>query len=210
MSSDGYFGLKGISDSSGDYNAAAFQIEQRLRELRTSIPVRIVAVNGGGAGGIPTVDVVPLVNQIDGVGNMTPHATIFNVACIRNHGGGNAIINDPAVGDIGHMIVSDRDISSVKASGGQANPGSRRIHNLADGVYHGAMAGGASQAVQFTGTGVRIFDKNGNVIEMAAGAITITGNLHVTGEIVSGFGGGDQVTVSTHKHAGGPAPDPGS
>lgn len=212
MTAKGFFGLQGVHDGLGAFNSAAFQIEQALRQMRTSIPVKIVAVYGGGTNGIPTVDVVPLINQVDGVGNRTPHGTIFNIPCVRNHGGGNAIINDPAVGDIGHMIVSDRDISAMKSTGGQASPGSRRIHSLADGVYHGAMVGGASQAVQFTDTGVKIFDKNGNIIEMANGAITITGNLRVTGSITAGYGGADAVNVQTHTHNSGavPAPDPGS
>jgi phage gp45-like len=32
------------------------------------------------------------------------------------------------------------------------------------------------------------------------GALTIDGDLHVTGEIIRGFGGGDQVQLGTHTH----------
>ena len=208
----GYTGQMGVTDAQGGFNAAQFQIDQTLRQLRTSIPVKVVAVSGGGMASFPTVDVQPLINQVDGLGNQTPHGVIFGIPAIRSHGAHGTIINDPAVGDVGHMIVSDRDISSLKASGGaQSHPGSKRYHSLSDGVYHGAMvAGTPTQAVQFTATGVKIFDANGNVIEMAAGAITITGNLRVTGTITAGYGGADAVGVQTHTHAGGPPPDPGS
>ncbi len=209
MTEKGYFGLRGVSSSSGQYNADQFQIDQALRSVRTSIPVEVVSVIGGGAGSLPTVDVRPLINQIDGVGNQTPHGIIHGIPAIRMHGGGNAIICDPAAGDVGVIIVSDRDISSFKASGGsQANPGSRRFHSMADGIYIGSIVTGASdQAVQFTATGVKIFDKNGNIIEMAAGAITVTGNLHVTGQVIAGYGGADQVGLQTHTHS--QAPDSG-
>lgn len=200
MSKKGYFGLQGIGSAAGELNAHQFQIDQSLWALRTAIPVEVKAVYGGGEGSIPSVDVVPLVNQVDGIGNMTQHATIFNIPCIRIHGGGNAIIADPAVGDVGHMIISDRDISTIKKTWKQGPPGSRRKHSLADGVYHGAMFGSAAQAVEFKSTGVKIYDKNGNIIEMSAGQIKVTGNLLVTGEVIAGYGGADQVGLQTHKH----------
>jgi hypothetical protein len=212
MTDSGYFGVQGVSDAAGSFNAHNFQIDQMLQQTRTGIPVRVVSISGGGAGGAPTVNVQPLINQVDGIGNQTPHVTVFGIPCLRNQGGGNAIINDPAVGDIGYMTISDRDISALKASGKQSNPGSRRRHSFSDGVYVGAMINPANpgQAVQFTATGLKIFDKNGNVIEMAAGAITITGNLRVSGTITAGYGGADAVKLQSHTHAGGPAPTPGT
>lgn len=209
----GYYGQQGLTDANGPYNANQFQIEQAIKRIRTAIPVRVVGVSGGGVGAAATVSVFPLINQTDGVGNQTPHTTVFNVPCLRNQGGGNAFINDPVIGDVGYMLVSDRDMSAVKgAQGGQANPGSRRHHSMADGVYLGAMLnpGNPDQSIQFTATGIRIADKNGNVIVMDAGAITITGDLRVSGSITAGYGGGDAVTLQTHTHAGGPPPDPGS
>lgn len=203
MSSEGFFGQQGLSDNTSNYNAQVFLIRQELGKVRTAVSVKVVAVNGGGVGAPPTVDVQPLVNQIDGQGNQTPHGVIHGIPCTRTQGGGNAIINDPKVGDVGHMIISDRDISSNKANNGdQSNPGSFRMHDMADGVYHGAMLNPANpnQYVQFTTTGVKIVDMNGNVIEMGPNAITITGNLHVSGAVIAGFGGGDAVSLQTHTH----------
>lgn len=199
-----FFGQQGTFDDSSDYNVRDFHIRQVIGEVRTAVPVKIIAVHGGGVGAAPTVDVQPLVNQIDGQGNQTPHGTIFGLPCTRNQGGGNAIINDPLVGDVGHIIVSDRDTSALQSNqGAQSNPGSFRTHNLSDGVYHGAMLNPANptQAVQFTETGIKIFDKNGVVIETSAGGIvTITGELRVSGQITAGFGGGDAVTLQGHTH----------
>ena len=200
---DGYFGQRGITDSTSETNAIDFMIRQALGEVRTSVPVKIIAVHGGGVGAAPTVDVQPIVTQIDGQGNQTPHGIIYGIPCTRNQGGGNAVINDPLVGDIGHVIVSERDMAATKTNeGAQSNPGSYRMHDLADGVYHGAMLNPANptQAVQFTETGMKLFDKNGNVIEMKFGSIAITGNLTVTGSITAGFGTGDAVTLQNHTH----------
>lgn len=213
-----FFGQQGTFDDSSEYNSLDFHIRQALGNVRTAVTVKVIAVHGGGVGAAPTVDVQPIVNQIDGQGNQTPHGVIYGRPCTRNQGGGNAIINDPSVGDIGHLVISDRDISAATSNEGkQSNPGSFRMHDMADGVYHGAMLnpGNPNQSVQFTDGGLKIFDKNGNIIEMKAGSILVTGNLHVTGEIVAGFGGGDAVNVQTHTHPTTPPgpeapPNPGS
>ncbi len=64
-----FFGQQGTFDDSSDYNARDFHIRQVLGQVRTSVPVKIIAVHGGGVGAAPTVDVQPLINQIDGQGN---------------------------------------------------------------------------------------------------------------------------------------------
>lgn len=207
--SDGYFGLLGAKDTNGAFNATGFQIEQAMRQARTAIPVKVVAVSGGSTAGAPTVDVLPLVNQMDGQGNMTAHTTVHGIPCTRVQGGGNGIICDPQVGDLGFMVVADRDISAVKSSSRQSNPGSRRIHSMADGVYVGAMVvSSLTQYVEFTDTGVRIVDMNGNTIVTSAAGVTITaptvrieGALSVTGEVTAQADGAS-VSLSTHTHGG--------
>jgi phage gp45-like len=56
---------------------------------------------------------------------------------------------------------------------------------------------------------VAIYDMWGRSIKMGAAGIavncgsvpmTITGNLHVTGAVIAGYGGGDQVGLETHLH----------
>jgi hypothetical protein len=166
------YGQKGLVDDSSSLNVMQFAIRQALQKHRTVVHVVVKAVHGGGVGPAPTVDVQPLVNMTDGQGNAAPHGIISGIGTTRNQGGSGAIINDPRPGDIGVVVVGDRDSSALRANKGKAsNPGSRRMGNLADGTYIGATINPANpdQAVQFTETGLRIFDKNGNVLMMDAG-----------------------------------------
>jgi hypothetical protein len=198
----GFFGQRSLSSSTSGFNHNDFQGRQLMSEARTGVPVKIIAVHGGGMAGAPTVDVQILVKQQDLQGNTTSHGIIYGIPVHRQQGGGNAIINDPAVGDVGHMSISDRDISSLKANAGaESNPGSQRTHDLADGIYMGRILNPANpdQAVQFTETGVKIFGKGGGVMEITGGDLHITGNLIVSGEVTA-MAGGASVTLSQHVH----------
>lgn len=62
-----------------------------------------------------------------------------------------------------------------------------------------------------------IVDPSGAKFEMTNnGTITLTGTLHVTGNVIAGFGGADQVALQTHRHGTGTAaagtsvPSPGT
>lgn len=230
--SQGYAGQEGVADSASPFNAAEFHMAQMLGRVRTAVVVQVKAVaNAGGVEPAGLVDVQPLVQQIDGLGNATSHGTIFDIPYQRLQGGRNAVIIDPQVGDIGIMLVCDRDISSVKANKAESTPGSRRRFDLADGIYVGGLLNGTpDQYVAFTAAGIRLADRNGNVIEMKSGGTTVTGNLIVsgnlqlggaiesvpgstyggdiktTGNVTAGFGGADQVGLQTHKHPANNAP----
>ncbi|MER9376012.1 hypothetical protein [Mesorhizobium sp. M0491] len=205
MSEQGYFGQQTTSDDTSEINRLRFLIRQELAQTRSNIPVKVIAVHGGGVGAPPTIDVQPLINQTDGQGNQTPHGIIYGIATVRNQGGTNGIINDPKVGDIGHMSIMDRDISALKANAGaQSNPGSFRRGSMSDGVYTGTIVNPANQdqAVQFTETGIKLFDKNGQIIEFAAGSITVTtAELRVTGDVIAGAGGAN-ISLLNHIHTG--------
>lgn len=188
MTDQSYFGQQGTFDDLSDFNVREFHIRQLVAQVRTAIPVKVVAVHGGGVAAPPTVDVQPLINQIDGDGNQTPHGIINNIPVARNQGGGNAIIIDPQVNDVGHMVIGDRDASALKANAGaRSNPGSFRMHDLADGVYHGAILNPANpdQYIQFTTTGIKQLDRNGNTIETDTTGIKIedkNGNTIITSD----------------------------
>lgn len=196
------FGQQTPDDSTSDYNVVAFIINQFLGRVRTATLVQVKAVtNEGGVSPVGFIDAQPLVNQIDGVGATTPHGTIFNLPYFRLQGGTNAIILDPKVGDIGIAIIADRDISAVKTTKAVASPGSFRKFDLADGVYIGGVLNGTpDQYIGFTDDGIKLADKNGNVIQMKPGSIAITGNVTVTGSFFAGFGGADQVGLQSHRH----------
>lgn len=200
---DGYSGQQGLADASDEFNVWTFVIEQMLGLVRTATLVQVKAVtNDGDLSPVGFIDAQPLVKQIDGIGIATPHGTIFNLPYFRLQGGTNAIILDPKVGDIGIAIIADRDISAVKTTKAEANPGSFRRFDLADGIYLGGVLNGTpEQYIGFTDDGIKLADKNGNVIQMKPGSIAIKGNVTVTGSVIAGFGGADQVGLQTHKHS---------
>lgn len=138
--SDKHFGQLGIYDVESLFHQIQFLIKQALAEHRTTVPVKILAVHGGGVGKAPTVDVQVMLKQMDMTGVASSHSTVYGIPVARNQGGVNVVINDPVVGDTGHLVVMDRDITSWKNNGGdESNPGSFRRHDLADGVYHHAV-----------------------------------------------------------------------
>ena len=156
---DTYNPYLGAADDSSPENSVAFLIRQALGRVNTMVPVKVVKVYGGGVAPPGTVDVMPLVNQTDGVGTKLEHGTIFSIPWSRSQGADNVVINDPVVGDVGTLVVSHRDISSLKANKGeQSNPGSRRRFDLADGVYHG------SGAMLNQATPTNYVNMNGNMI----------------------------------------------
>jgi len=183
--SDGYQGQWTPTDDSSDFNVTNFLVRQIVGKNSTATLVKVTAVtNTGAVAAVGFVDVQPLVNMIDGAGNSTPHGVLHNVPYMRVQGGANAVILDPKVGDVGVAVFADRDVSSVKANKAQANPGSRRRFDMADGLYLGGMLNGVpDQYVRFTDDGIVIADKNSNKIEMASNLITITGNVKITGTL---------------------------
>jgi hypothetical protein len=174
--SDGY-GYQVPGSSNDRYRALTFIVKQILgSDVRTADPAVVLSVAGGGVSAPPVVSVQVLVNQVDGLGNATPHGEIFNVPVWRLQCGNGGIISDPVVDDTGLLVVCDRDISSVQNTGGEvSNPGSSRRFDLSDGVFlPGLFMGTLSQYVQFTPTGIIITDMNGNTVTMGPTGITMS------------------------------------
>lgn len=169
------YGQQDPVDSGSEFNSIIFACKQLIARISTMKLVQVQAVtNDGGVVAAGTVDVLPMVSQLDGQGNSTPHGTIFGVPYFRLQGGVNAVIIDPVVGDIGYMVCADRDISAVKSTKAPAPPGSYRKYAAADGVYVGGCLNGApEQYIVFTSTGIRIVDKNGNSVAMSNTGMTL-------------------------------------
>ena len=155
---DGYYGAKLAPDSNDEYNALLFMVRQVLANCSHVALVRVESVTSTGElAEASTVDVLPLVNQLDGQGNAWPHGVVNGLIYLRVQGGKNAIIMDPEVGDIGIAVFADRDISSVVATKDQANPGSARRFDMADGIYLGGVLNGVpEQFVRFSADGIEI------------------------------------------------------
>ncbi len=178
------FGYQQPNSSANEFNVTEFIIRRMLAKVRTVTLVKVVACSTNNQlGPIGTVDVLPLVNQVDGQNNATKHTTVFGLLCFRNQAGSNAIIMDPQVNDVGIAIICDRDISSIKSAGSltqaQTNPGSNRRFDFADGIYLGGvlgLGGTPKQFIQFTSAGIVISDSNGNSITTGKNGLTIADN----------------------------------
>lgn len=182
-----------------DWQALEFFVLSRILNRQTVTLVQIVSVTPPASGAVGVVDVLPLVGQVDGAGNVIPHETIYNRPYSRVQGGTNAIIIDPAVGDIGVMVFASRDISSVIKSQQAAPPASGRLFSYADGLYLYSLARGTpTQFVQFTNSGITITTPH-------QVTITATGGVNINGATISGAG---EVTdalgkvLGTHVHSG--------
>ena len=212
MSTQGNPGQRFFGDDTSPFNAIDFLVKMLLGRIATAALVKVISVAG------ETVDVQPLVNQVDSSGVATPHGVIYDLPFVRLQGGTSAILLDPVVGDIGLAVFASRDISSVKAAGGQANPGSARRFDWADGIYVSGLAllnEAPTQFVQFLADGGGITVASPGNVVINGLTISPQGNLSTPGSVIAGAGTADQVGLQSHKHptaaTGAPsAPTPGT
>jgi hypothetical protein len=202
MSANLSYPLQDLSSAATEYQALSFLVNSILANVRTAHPVRVLAVYDGGLGPIGTMDVLPLVSQVNGIGQGQVHKTVYGRPYLRYQGGTSAVILDPAVGDLGLLVCCDRDISNVIATLSAALPGSLRRFNFADGIYVGcAMSAVApTQYVQFlpAAGGIRIVSPG--VITFDGSSINLNGaTVNGAGEIQDALG----VVLGTHDHTPG-------
>lgn len=198
-------GYRDDTTDNSEFNVMSFIIKQMLSAMWAGTVVQVVAVYPAAApqaiGSVGYVDVMPLVNMIDSTGVITKHSTIFRLPYSRVQAGLNAVVLDPVVNDIGWAVFADRDISSVINSGAQASPGSRRMHDPADGVYLfgiGNMSSPApTQYIQFLAAGGGINMKSPSNININGAVIT------PAGEVIAKYGTGNSVTLTGHEHTQG-------
>jgi hypothetical protein len=215
-------------------SAIMFVISQMMNRMCTATLVQVKAVSNDGVdAAVGTVDVQPMVNQLDGAGVAVSHGTVYSLPYFRLQGGSNAVILDPNVGDIGLAVIADHDISSVKKNKAVSNPGSLRRFDMADGLYIGGFlnavpaqyiqfvnaVGGSSPtpaAINIVSTGkITLTDGAGSAISMNGdhtGAMTFTNGLTINATVqvngaVNATGEGTFAgghTVSKHTHTQGP------
>ena len=210
---DNFTGAQVPASNNSELNALTFLIKQVLASVAGAAPVKVVSVtNSGGISPVGFVDVLPLVNQIDGKGKPVPHGIVHHLPYFRVQGGANAIIIDPQVGDLGLAVFADRDVSAVKNARGQANPGSRRQNDWADGFYFGGFLNAApTQYIAFTPSGITIVSPtqvtiqapqitlNGQLTQTAlgggSGSVSLQGPVTVTNDLTA-----EGTSVHTHRH----------
>lgn len=170
-------GVAGVADFNAPgnfYNALDMMVRQILANQGQTMVVLVKAVHGGGLSAPCTVDVQPMVNQVDGLGKQTPHGVINGLPAFRYQAGGSAVILDPVAGDIGLAVVCGRDISNVKETKAVSGPGSFRQSSWADGCYLGGFLNGAT--TQY------VWLKDGGIDIVTPGTISMTagGDINIT------------------------------
>ena len=185
-------GVQNINTGSSDYNALSFIIQQAIREkVSTAIIVKVTAVHDG------YVDCIPMVSQIDDMGEMVPPTELFHLPYFRYHSGKCAVKIDPVVGDLGLAVFAQKDCSSVtKGTTEPQKPASFRESSMANGFYIGGFLN------QEPSTFIEL--KQSGQIEITApaglkinGNITVSGGITASGDVV---GGG--ISLDNHVHAG--------
>lgn len=179
-----YTGQALLSDTNSEWNRLQFAIRSVMSGMATTSLVIVKAVDGD------TVDVQPMVSQVDGAGNAIPHGTIHNLPIWKLQGGGNAVEVMPAAGDIGLALFCHSDISGVKRAKAPTTPGSNRRFDWADGVYLGGVLNAApSQFIRIDEDGITLTSESVVTINAPGGLVVngpleVDGDSHITGNLL--------------------------
>lgn len=156
------------SDIATEYATIQFIVESILSRVATSTLVRVEScTNDGGLSPWGFVNVQPVVSQLSGNSVAVQHGKLFRLPYMRLQGGANAVIIDPAPGDIGLAVFCSRDVSSMKDQGNidqvksgsirGVPPPSGRQYSMSDGIYLGGMLNGApTQLIRFSADGIEV------------------------------------------------------
>lgn len=168
--------------AAGEFNLFVTNFLAQISQVQTVSLVQVEScTNSGGIEPVGTVNVKVLVNIMTANRTAIPHGTIYELPYHRMQSGQNAIIMDPQPEDIGIALFCSRDSSVVKRTKAQANPGSYRMFDWADGLYIGGVLNGTpAQYIAFLAG-----------IVMATPVVSTTGNLAV------GTGASGVFTTST-------------
>lgn len=186
------------ADSATDYATLQFVIKSLLSRVATSTLVRVIScTNSGGLSAWGTVNVQPLISQVSGNGTPVQHGQLFKLPYLRIQGGANAVIIDPAPGDIGLACFCARDASSMKQQSAidqvksgkirGVTPASARQYSMSDGIYMGGMLNAQpTQYIRFGSDEIEVVSPtkirlNAPTIEITASdQVNITGTNKVT------------------------------
>lgn len=151
-------GVLNFTKGLGPMDAQVQLIRRVLETVHVATLVQVTACTNAGADSpVGTVDVQPLVNQVDGQGGIWAQPALCGLPYLRIQGGANAVIIDPQPGDIGLAVFADHDASSVIATKQAAAPGSFRRFDMSDGIYLGGLLNGTpTQYVQFNSSGITV------------------------------------------------------
>lgn len=173
---ENYSGFGTLDQTQDDFSTSDFIARQAMDGMATSTIVEVKAVHVSGED--VTVDVQPMVHQIDGAGTGIPHGIIHGLPVFAMRGGACVIRIRPQVGDIGQVKFCSTDISTVKKTKAPAVPSSRRRFDWSDGIYYGAVL------AKSAATTIIEVDGSGNVsITSPSIIMAVTDKVDVSGDV---------------------------
>lgn len=170
-------------------------VQNLMSLINTGELVEVTGVSVSGVAPVGFVSVRPLTLRTDADNNNIEQSEIHGVPYFRLQGGTNAIICDPAVGDIGFCGFCSRDISLVKRIRAMAATNVYRVSDISDAVFFGGWSAKTpTQYIMFKGNGIDIkstgdVNINGLVIKSDGALVTKDGDIvdkHNHGGVQSG------------------------
>lgn len=137
------------------------------------------------------VDVLPLLSRTDRTGAPIKNSVIYDIPVFRLQSGNSAVVIDPTPGDIGQILVNDRDTTLIRVNRKESTPGSARTHSKSDATYLGGILNTKpTEFVKFTGSGINI--KSPGTVNINGLKILPDGRLQLA----------DGSIVDAHTHGG--------
>ena len=175
-------GFLNENTNSNDFNKLSFIIRQTVLGLVDTCFVGIVKkVNDDN-----TVDVLPIVDGVDGNGNSIERSVVYNLPYLRYQGGLCKVDIIPEVGDIGLVCLTKDDSSSAIEKKQNTVPPSDKKFNKSNGIYVMSVASTCEEA------------KHSLTIRTDGITISTTADISVScdGNATVNVGGNSSITVS--------------
>ena len=163
----GAFGSQNLSTNLTEFNTLDFYIDSKLLRINTIKICKITAVNDDG-----TVNVLPMVNRLNGKKEPLPTVELKGFPILRQQGGNSGFIIEYQVGDIVLVGFCDRDPQAVIRSKKEAAPSTFTPFPLSGGIVLGAVLFEDAQIY------VKVSDKI-----YCVGDLSLSGNAKISGDV---------------------------
>lgn len=170
--------------SSDIINAMQRMLHAHGATLRVGMPAKVVSYDATKR--LASVQII--LPEVLEDGTVLPQPIIDLVPVMFSGGDGGALTFPLAVGDLGHVMFADRDISGW-VTGQPALETGERQHSLTDAVffpcYTSQVASQVAMVLSYKGSSISMGANGSVTILPANGTVNVTGNLTATG-IVTG------------------------
>jgi hypothetical protein len=203
------------------YDYIQNMINSSLAETWVADPGIVVSDNGDGTAQVQVAILRQAKDKNNAWKDITPSALIPK-AVIVYPGNDDFIFTFPLkAGMSGLLVYCDRCIDAWYQSGGVQSQLDIRQHDATDACFIPGLKWkgktpaninqNSAELRTFSGNTKITFDDSNGIVLTTPNQVKINGNLQVTGSVISGYGGIDQIGVQTHTHASnGVAPTPGT